>query len=110
MRPDEAIRAIDEQIALLTSILQETEGAIAALKELKERGEAIVPLGSGVLIPVKLSGEKILVSVGGNVVVEKGIDDAIAVLEKRRENIKKSLEQTRQQRMKIVEQIRRVQR
>ena len=110
MRADEALRAIDEQIAVLSAIVQETDATIKALKELKERGEALIPIGAGVMVPVKISGEKVLVNVGGNILTEKDIDSAIEVLQKRKDAVQSALEKTRQQRIKLVEQIRRVQR
>ncbi len=110
MRADEALRAIDEQIAVLSAIVQETDATIKALKEIKERGEALIPIGAGVMVPVKMSGEKVLVNVGGNILTEKDIDSAIEVLQKRKDAVQSALEKTRQQRIKLVEQIRRVQR
>lgn len=108
MRVEDAIRAIDQQIQVLTAIVQETEATIAALKALKEKGEGLMPIGAGVLIPVQVKESKVLANVGGNTLLEKNIDDAIALLEKRKESVKKALEQTRTQRMKLIEQARRV--
>ena len=110
MRLEEALRAIDEQIAVLSAIVQETEAAIRALKELKERGEALIPIGAGIMVPVKMGGEKILVNVGGNIFTEKDIDSAIEFLQKRKEAVRSALEKTRQQRVKLLEQTRQVQR
>jgi len=110
MRADEALRAIDEQISVLSAILRETDATIRALKELKERGEALIPLGAGVMVPIKMGGEKVLVNVGGNILTEKDIDSAIDVLQKRREAIQSALEKTRQQRIRLAQQLSRVQR
>ncbi len=107
---EEALRAIDEQISVLSAIVQETEATISALKELKERGEALMPVGAGIMVPVKMNGEKILVNVGGNVFAERDIDSAIELLQKRKEAVRSALEKTRQQRVKLLEQARRVQR
>ncbi len=110
MNAEEALRALDEQIAVLSAIVQETDATIKALKELKERGEALIPIGAGVMVPVKMSGEKVLVNVGGNILTENDVERAAEILEKRKASVQSALEKTRQQRMKLVEQLRRVQR
>ncbi|HID09571.1 TPA: prefoldin subunit alpha [Candidatus Micrarchaeota archaeon] len=108
MKLEEAVRAIDQQIQVLTAILQDTEAAIAALKSLKEKGEGLVPVGAGVFIPVRVEEDRTLVNVGAGVFLEKNVDDAVSLLEKRKESVKKALEQAKRQRIRLIEQARRV--
>ncbi|HIQ10165.1 MAG TPA: prefoldin subunit alpha [Euryarchaeota archaeon] len=108
MRLEEAVRAVEQQIGMLTTLVQETEVAIAALKSLKEKGEGLLPIGAGVFVPVEMKGEQVLTGIGANVFVEKSVDEAIKILEKRKESVKKVLEETKKRRLKLIEQARRV--
>jgi prefoldin subunit 5 len=53
---------------------------------------------------------KVLIGIGGNILTERDIDSAIEILQKRKESVQSALEKTRQQRIRLLEQIRRVQR
>ena len=108
MKLEDAIRAIDQQIRMLTTIIQDTEAAIVALKTLKEKGSGLVPLGAGIFIPVEMKEEKAVVSAGANIFMEKSIEEAVSLLERRKESAKKALAQTKKQHMALIEQARRV--
>jgi prefoldin alpha subunit len=103
MYGNDAIKAIDEQIAMMEALYTQVEGTIAALKALKEKGEAIIPIAPDTFIPAKLAGEKVLVAVGGDVLLEKTIDEAIELLNKRKENVKANIEKLRALRRKVAE-------
>jgi len=108
MKLEDAVRAVNQQIQMLSTVIQDTEAAIAALKALKEKGSGLVPLGAGVFIPVEMKEEKAVVGVGANVLMEKSMEEAVSILEKRRESAKKALEQAKKQHMALMEQARRV--
>ncbi len=78
---------IERQLGQLQMLLQENSSTQAALDALLVAGDAetISPLGGGVFFKAKiLDSKKVLVDVGGRVIVEKTIQDAKAVLEQRR--------------------------
>ena len=98
-----ALAAVDEQIALLEAVYSQTEATIAALRALKEKGEALIPLSPDCFIPITLKEDKALVAVGGDVLLEKSVDEAIKILEKRKAQIKGNLERMKLLRRKIAE-------
>ncbi len=78
---------IERQLSQLQMLLQENSSTQAALDALLVAGDAetISPLGGGVFFKAKiLDSKKVLVDVGGRVIVEKTVPDAKAVLEQRR--------------------------
>ncbi len=65
--------------------VQESEGTLQALKEMEngKEQEAIISLGTGIITKAKISkDEKVMLSVGANIVVEKTKEEAIKYLEK----------------------------
>lgn len=78
-------RALEQQVGALSEGTAQLGIAIESLRSLKvAEGSALIPLGAGAMVRAKLAGEgKVLVDAGAGVVVEKGLEDAIALLEKR---------------------------
>lgn len=102
MKLEDMLRAIDQQIQVLSTVVQDMETAIASIKALEEKGEGMVPIGAGVFVPVEAKGDKLVVGVGANVFVEKNVEEAISILERRRDSARKALEQTKQQKMMLM--------
>jgi len=98
-----AAQMLDEQIALLEAVYHQTEATITALQALEKKGEALIPISPDCFIPITLKEQKALVAVGGDVLLEKSIDDAIEILKKRKAQIKGNLEKYRALRMKLAE-------
>ncbi len=98
-----AAQMLDEQIALLEAVYTQTEATITALQALKERGEALIPISPDCFIPIALKEQKALVAVGGDVLLEKSIDEAVEILQRRKGQIKKNLEKYRALRRKLAE-------
>ena len=72
--------------SLVTRMLLESKGALDALKSLPEDGtsDVIVPVGGGVLIHASVPApEKLIVSVGADVALEKTRMDAQSYVEER---------------------------
>ncbi len=101
-----ALSAIDEQIALLEEIYAQIDATISALKALKEKGEGLIPLSPDCFVPVKLAEDVAVVAVGSNVLLEKSIDEAVEILQKRKAQVKESIEKYRQLRRKLAERSR----
>ena len=68
--------------------LMEVKGTMDSIEELgkSEGSEVFLPLGAGVLVPVKFdSKKKLIIGVGSDIVLEKDIDGIKKDLEKRME-------------------------
>ncbi|OYT30371.1 MAG: prefoldin subunit alpha, partial [Thermofilum sp. ex4484_82] len=77
--------ATNQNIALLNNLIAETRTAQEIIEEIKTIPDSkvlIVPLNSSILLRVKFKQEnKVLISVGSNVVVEKNYDEALKYLQ-----------------------------
>lgn len=95
-------RDIQGQLQNIQSIELEVFRTSEALKSLKEKGVSLFSLSSGVFAKGELKDvNRLLVNVGSNVLVEKGIDETIAFLNER----KKELEEVRESLMKEMQLI-----
>ncbi len=102
---NDTLKAIDEQIAYLSkAVIPQLEATIEALKELENRGEALVPVGPGVFLPLKYEGGNALYSVGADVFIEADVKTVVKKLEEAKENAKQSLQQLRAARAKLIAQ------
>ncbi|MGC8631260.1 MAG: hypothetical protein ACP5T2_02370 [Thermoprotei archaeon] len=86
------LKALDEQERLIMTYLQETEGALSALKSVG--GDFLAALGAGIYVQSHVSGEKIFVSLGQSVFAERPKEEVISYLERRREDLQKSVQAT----------------
>ncbi|GEM_PF-3141435 len=102
---NETLKALDEQIAYLSKVvIPQLEATMEALQELSNRGEALVPVGPGVFLPLKYEGGKALYSVGADVFMEADVQTVLKKLEEAKENAKQSLQQLRAARAKLISQ------
>jgi len=82
---------------------RQTCDTLNALRNEKPNVEALVAIGSGSYIKcVIVDVENVLLSMGGNVYVEKKVDDAIKIVEGRANNILKLRDSLQQQLVNIV--------
>ncbi len=81
--------AIRQQIQSMQASIVEIGSAIEAIRNLKKmKGDALVPLGAGVFISCpKPNPEKVVLSIGANVMVSKPPEEAIKVLEERQKKL-----------------------
>jgi len=83
------------------SALETIKGLSAATTE-----EILIPVGAGVLLRgTPPNSERILVNVGANIVLEKGRDEAAAILEKRIEEFEQNLISVASQRNQIAQRV-----
>ena len=79
------VEALNRQVQVLRVSLEEvtmTAEALNAFKNAKEGDEIMVPVGASSYITVKVTSNKnVVVGIGGNVSVEKDVDDAIKYME-----------------------------
>lgn len=88
----------------LSAALLDARSAIEAIDALQKSGanEILVPIGGGTLIPVtSQSIDKLIVSVGAGIAVEKNVDSAKMFLEARREELEKAITSLEGQRKEI---------
>jgi len=89
---------VRRRVELLNTTLAELAAAKSALEEigsLNEGEELLVPVGAGVFIRAKLAGkDKVLVTLGANVMVEKTLDDTRKYLEEREQKVRDALQRS----------------
>ena len=94
---------ISRQQAMSAGI-SETRAALEALDGLSksEKTELLVPVGGGTLLPVSAAPvDKLVVSVGAGVAVEKDLTSAKAFLTSRRQELEKAVSTLEEQRKEI---------
>jgi len=97
------------QIALLSASLSElavTVDTIKTVGELKLDTEILVPIGADSFITAKVAVvDKVITGLGAGVAAERGVGDAVQVLEARATEVGKALDQTQAQLEKLAERI-----
>jgi len=101
--------AMERNIAAIRALRDETRAVLDALKALKENGEALFNIGAGVLVPAKKTRDKVFISIGAEVALEKDIDSAIELLQKRLESAEKALERAIKERDAFIAKVRQAQ-
>jgi prefoldin alpha subunit len=92
---------------LLERALLEGRSALEAIKQLTDDiPEVLTQIGGGAMLRSKPpTTDRVLVSVGANVVVEKSKDEAVAILEDRTRDIEKTLMSIAGQRDQIAQRL-----
>jgi prefoldin alpha subunit len=82
------------QIQDMQGTILELTGAIEAIENLKKaKGDTLVPIGAGTFISCpKPDAEKVIISVGSGMLVQKKPEEATKMLEERRERVSKNME------------------
>lgn len=88
--------AIAQQMNMVNVTVQEVETALTTITVLKEEPagrETLVPIGFGSFVSATLtSPDKVVIGIGAGVSVEKNVDDAKVLLEKRKDELTKYYE------------------
>lgn len=80
--------AINQEISELQSQKSEIDQAIDAVQRLESGTEIRVPLGGGAYVTAELQDvDEILVEVGMDIAVERSNEDAVAVLERKKDHL-----------------------
>jgi len=92
---------------LLERALLESRAALDSIKGLSDHSpEVLTQIGSGAMLRSQPpSTDRVLMSVGANVVIEKPKDEAVAMLEERSRDVEKTLVSVLQQRNEIAERL-----
>ncbi|AJF60621.1 MAG: prefoldin subunit alpha [Candidatus Diapherotrites archaeon] len=98
------LNEIQIRLAAVQELMQETSGAIDAVKEIQKsekENRVLVPLGSGVFANVEVKDKKkVLYSIAGNVMAYKAVSEAVEELEKKMEQLRKMIEFSRGEQQK----------
>ncbi len=100
--------SIISRIYLIGQAIEETKAAQAAIEILPEgkESEIVVPLGGDVMLKTKAdASSKIMLKVGGGVVMVKKKDDAITFLKERIEELEKALNSAQQDKKTIEDKL-----
>ena len=93
---------------LLERALVENRAALDAIKGLEEKPseEVLMQIGGGTMLRSKPpSADKVLVSIGANVVIEKPTAEAVAMLEERGRDAEKTIMSIAQQRNELAQRL-----
>ena len=92
---------------LLERALLESRAALDSIKGLSDHSpEVLTQIGAGAMLRSQPpSTDKILVSVGANIVIEKPKEEAVAMLEERSRDVEKTIMSVMQQRNEIAERL-----
>ena len=84
--------AIRQQIQQMQEVSLEITSTLEVLRNIgKAKGNALVPVGAGIFVSCsKADPEKVVMNIGANIMVHKKPDEAISMLEERRENMIKA--------------------
>lgn len=89
---------VRRRVDILNTTLAEISAAKSALEEvssLSEGEELLVPVGAGVFVRAKLAGkDKVLVTLGANIMVEKALEDTRKYLEEREQKVRDALQKS----------------
>ena len=112
-RLQEEAESILKSLGALEMALVEHDRAITTLRYLAETDgdiESLVNIGAGAFIYSNVKGKSsILVSIGGDVIVEKDAGDAVKFLEERKEKIVENINRLNSQINTIYSQMRQIQ-
>lgn len=97
---------IERQLETINANINEFEIAKAALSEINNSNELLVPIGAGISLKMKIvEKEKALVRLGAGVVVEKNIDELAKEIETKKEEFVKLSERAQNELEKIINNI-----
>ena len=93
---ERAISDLQSRVTALRVLMNEYDGAISLLDELKRRGELteiLVPIGGGNFIHAEIKRLDIVeVSIGSGIVLRKSLEDGRKIMEKRKESLSRAIE------------------
>jgi len=99
--------AIRQQLQSMQSSIVEIGSAMEAIGNLKKmKGDTLVPLGAGIFMSCpKPNPEKVVISIGANIMVQKAPEDAIKLLEERQKKISDAMGTAQQDLGRVIQSI-----
>jgi len=102
---DQQLRQMEEQARMVEQQVYEHEVMILALENLKGKNgsETMIPLGPGLFVKGKIEDtEKVYIHVGNKIIASKKVEEAIKIIEKRRDQTMESADKISTQMQKIL--------
>ncbi|MEM4554246.1 MAG: prefoldin subunit alpha [Candidatus Anstonellaceae archaeon] len=99
--------AVRQQIQAIQANIVEIGSVIEAIKNLKKmKGDTLVPLGAGTFLSCpKPNTEKIIISIGANLMVQKSPEEAVKMLEEKQQKLSDALKAAQQDLEQIAKNI-----
>jgi len=85
---DQQLRQMEEQARMIEQQIYEHESMILSLESIKgeKNSDIMVPLGPGLFVQGKIDNtDKVFIHVGNKIIADKTVDEAIGIIEKRRD-------------------------
>ena len=99
------LEEIERRMVSVQNLMQEiffAKESIESIKKTKKGEKAIVPLGAGMHVDVKIdSNTKIKTILAGNVIIETGTEEALKTLEKREKEAQEKAEELQKQQQSL---------
>lgn len=105
---EENFKQLNQRRELFTMKLMEIEQTDQAIQELEKSKESdvLLPIGSSVFLPGRVSGkEKLVVGIGADIALEKDASEVKEILGKRRKTLENGLENVQQNMLQIANQM-----
>ena len=110
---EEKFKQMNQQRELFESKmieLEQTNQAIEDIEKSKKEDDILIPLGSGLFLPGKISKkEKMVIGIGADIVIEKDSDEVKKVLEERRKILENGMENIQNNMLQIAREMQRLQ-
>lgn len=106
---EENFKQLNQRRDLFTMKLMEIEQTNQAIGELEKSkaDDVFLPIGSSVFLPCKVNkNEKMIVSIGADLALEKDLTEAKKILEERRKTIENGLENVQMDMLRIANRMR----
>lgn len=102
----EALEEYDEQIDEQIEELNTTQNAIEELSDGEEGAHMFSPIGSGAFAMTEVADtDKVLVDLGADTYAKKSVDDAISLLDERKEELRDSKKRIQEQREEMQDRL-----
>lgn len=81
------IESLERQHGVILARIAEMENALKGLEEIKKIRDIVFSMGANVYLPAATHANRAFINVGAGVVLEKNLDEAIEILQKRKKEL-----------------------
>ena len=102
---DQQLRQMEEQARMIEQQIYEHESMILSLEMIKGKkgSDTMIPLGPGLFVRGKIEDtDKIFIHVGNKVIASKKVEEAVKIIEKRRDKIMEAADKISEQMQKVL--------
>ena len=105
---DQQLRQLEEQMGMIEQQIMEQESMIVSLESLKGKkgSETMIPLGPGLFVHGKIEEtDKVFIHVGNKIIASKKTEEAVKIMEKRRDKTLEAASKLNSEMQKILERM-----